>query len=49
MDEDEHSDLKFGGRLEITEVPSSLCMVDRLQWGISGLHQDFIDSAVFGL
>ena len=49
MDEDEHSDSKFGARLEITEVPSSLYMVDRLRWGISRLHQDFIDCTVFGL
>jgi hypothetical protein len=49
VDEDEHSYAKFGARFELNEVPSSFCMVDRLQWGILGLQQDFIDCAVFGL
>jgi hypothetical protein len=38
VDEDEHSDSKFDAIFEINEVPSSFSMVDRLQWGISGLH-----------
>ena len=49
VDEDEHSNSKCSGRCEITEVPSSLYMVNRLQWGFLGLHQDFIDCTVFGL